>query len=492
MTTLRNARQYTMSTQAVSTGRPHLGGVTIPAGLFHGAWSSVAMHVPDLRFGHAPLPAAAPGYDPTGDALALMAPGTPSPATAAIPGLQDFDSLAPGHRFVVRIPQAWNGDLVVCGTPAMRSECANDAILCDFLLTRGYAFAASNKGIPYNAVIEPAQTVAPIRSNAYVIPFDLPGVPKNTAAIRLGALTPAYGATSRPGMRTSRALTRAAKERRTDAARAGAPARTYAVGLSLGGSQVRWLLERHPELVDGGVEWASVYWHPDCEPADVLAGVSADTCRPTLRAHTATAPLTLRSLRPAFRLTGSARCRAHQSLWDDHYRLAPYYADLTTFAFAKLLDPESGPLDTLESRAAYVPSAQARARIATFTHTGALGRPLIGIAGECDVFVTPQHHAMPYLEAVHRAGCAARYRQYVVTNGTHVDAYAAFGYGVAAAVAVRLARVRPTRRNRADRRSDALQRHGSKRANARGDVGTSPADHRPGSYVAEPRSVMAR
>ena len=79
---------------------------------------------------------------------------------------------------------------------------------------------------------------------------------------------------------------------------------------------------------------------------------------------------------------------------------------------------------------ARIPSAAARAEIGKFAHTGELQRPLIGLAGAADVFVVPEHNATGYLEAVTAAGRGDRYWQYLVENGTHVDAYATFGYGL--------------------------------------------------------------
>lgn len=385
--------------------------------------------LPDLRFGYAPRPEPTPGYDPAADARALIVAATPSPAQQPIPGYQILDSLGPGQRYVVRIPEAWNGKLVVCGTPATRSEFANDATFSDFLLARGFAFASSNKGIPYNAILEPAAQSSDAQT-LYRIPFDMPGVPKDTAVLRLGALSP-----RRIGVNTWHAdlpgLIAAANEH-VRSARGSAPRRTYAVGLSIGGGQVRWLLERHPELVDGGLEWASVYWHPGENiltylPAFLrnmpayLSSRFADTA-----AHAA---IVAAGFPPDRRQADDA----HPSLWNDHYaNLAPFYADLTTFMFARLLDPDAGQLDSLERRAAYVPSEAARETISAFAHTGAIERPLIGITGDADVFITPQHNAAPYLTAVRAAGRGDRYWQYVVAGGTHVDAYAAFGYGLQA------------------------------------------------------------
>lgn len=381
----------------------------------------------DLRFGYAPLPPPQAGFDPSGDANALQVPQTPSPALVPVPGTQQLGSLRAGQRFVLRLPAVWNGKLVVCGTPATRSEFANDAILGDFLLSRGYAFASSNKGIPYNAVFE-AATETPDAARAYPVPFAFREIPPGSAVIRSGALSPEripVGAWHEDYV----ALARTARDRVR--AHYGRAARyTYAAGLSIGGGQVRYLLERHPELADGGVEWAGVYWHPDEHVLAYLpaflrampAYVASGYADPAVHATIVAAGF------PADRL-GSLP--GHPSLWDDHYSsVPPYYADLTAFLFAALLDPEAPPLATLADRAGYRPSLAVGAEIRGFMQSGALQRPLISIAGDADVFVTPQRNAAPYLAAVLAAGRGERYWQYVVAGGTHVDSYAAFGYGL--------------------------------------------------------------
>jgi hypothetical protein len=108
----------------------------------------------------------------------------------------------------------------------------------------------------------------------------------------------------------------------------------------------------------------------------------------------------------------------------------PFYSDLTTFLFAAALDPAARPLVTLEARAAYVPTAAAERAIGTFAHSGRIGKPLVGVAGDADVFITPQHNFDPYLAAVRAAGRDDRYWQYEVAGGTHVDAFAALGWGL--------------------------------------------------------------
>jgi hypothetical protein len=384
--------------------------------------------VPDLRFGSSPLPEPFPGFDPAGDARAIMGAGTPSPAVSPIPGRQYFASLRKDHRYVVRVPDAWNGKLAVCGTPALRSEHANDGIWSDFLLARGYAYASSNKGIPYNAVVESWSTTA-APDLTYRLPFALGNASPDTLGIRSGGLVPKLVPVADWHAELADLIVAAADVVRTATGRS--PAKTYVAGISIGGGQVRWLLERHPELADGGVEWSSVYWSPTENilsylPA-FLAGMPAYVASGyrDREAHDAIVAAGF----PPDRIQEDAE---HRSLWDAHYSQPAFYNDVTTFIFAKLLDANARELSTLSERAAYLPSPAVAETIAPFAHSGSLERPLIGIAGSADVFITPQHNAAPYLAAVRAAGRAARYWQYIVEDGTHVDSYVAFGWNLRA------------------------------------------------------------
>jgi hypothetical protein len=407
---------------------------------------------PDLRFGRVSLPEPTPGFDPAADALALFVPGGVSPAREPIPGAQVLASLGAGQRFVVRVPEDWNGDLVACGTPATRSEFANDANLGDFLLARGYAFASANKAIPYNAILEPA-AVTPDLASAYPIPFERHGLRAQAVVVRFGALWPQPIEPLRWHEDFADSIVAAKDVVRTVAGRA--PRRTYALGLSLGGGQVRWLLERHPELADGGLEWAAVHWSPSDHILDQLPPFLAAMpayVRSGYADESAHAAIVAAGFPPDRRQPGSP----HPSLWDDYYsNTAPFYADVTTFAFARALDPEAAswsgrvpnvanPIDGVREpgpsearglalpaeRARYRPSAATRATVAGFAQTGAIERPLIGVAGDADAFVTPERNFAPYLTAVRAAGRAHLYRQYLVAGGTHVDAFCAYGYGL--------------------------------------------------------------
>ena len=218
---------------------------------------------------------------------------------------------------------------------------------------------------------------------------------------------------------------------------------------------MRTLLETRPDLVDGGVDWAGVYWNPDNSLLTYLP--------PFLHAMQNYVVSGFRSAESAAAIAAAGfppdvtqDDLAHPSLWCEYYsNVAPYYADLTVYAYALLIDPAAsadyaktplkpntwdakrlpGTIDgtglaRAELRAAYAPSADAKRAIATFAHSGAIGRPLISIAGTRDTFITPSHNAVAYADAVRAAGRSAQHALYLVEGGTHVDTFVAFGYGL--------------------------------------------------------------
>ena len=69
-------------------------------------------------------------------------------------------------RFVLRLPNDWNGKLVVAGASGTRSEFNGDCAWSDYVLQQGYAYASQNKGA-LNLYF--AATAAPTRCLAALI-----------------------------------------------------------------------------------------------------------------------------------------------------------------------------------------------------------------------------------------------------------------------------------------------------------------------------------
>ena len=126
-------------------------------------------------------------------------------------------------QFVIRLPERWNGQLVVTGAPGVRKQYANDYIISDWVLSQGYAYASTDKGNSGTSFFNNGARSAP-------------GQAVREWHDRVSELTVAaqqvvqqrYGRT---------------------------PDRTWMTGISNGGYLTRWQLENRPELYDGGVDW---------------------------------------------------------------------------------------------------------------------------------------------------------------------------------------------------------------------------------------------
>lgn len=295
-------------------------------------------------------------------------------------------------QFVLRLPDHWNGGLVVTGSPGVRAQYANDHAVADFVLARGYAFAATDKGNTGGAFYRdghaPGQAIAEWNH-------------------RVTQLT-----------RAARAVV---------AQRYHRPVRrTLAAGVSNGGYLVRWQLENHPELYDGGIDWEGTLWRKNG------AGPNLFTYLPdALRAY------------PRYADGGPDADAAHDAmvaagfpagsefLWPYHYR---YYWDVTQRIYREEIDPgydgatEAGtPYCTPGSPdcdADYDYAARPQAvhdAVSSIGLTGRIGKPLITLQGTLDVLLPISTDSDVYARMVRDAGRAGMYRYYRIEDGTHVD-----------------------------------------------------------------------
>jgi pimeloyl-ACP methyl ester carboxylesterase len=296
--------------------------------------------------------------------------------TAEVPGRLVEGTLPSDHaaRFLLRLPRDWNGRLVVAAASGITDEHTYDLYFSDFLLSRGYAFAATDKGVR-RAVLD-GDTVL------------MPHTPENSVRVwsaRLQALVELSIATAQRhyGKR---------------------PAKTYAVGLSNGGYVARRAAETRSGLIDGALDISGVLWRAD--EGNVLRELPA-----ALRAAAGSWD------RAALKAAGFP---AEQPRWDpviSQYR--DVYWEAVVHLFLGDLDPEyvgEAQDYDLDARPAFV-----REAIATFENSGDLQVPLISVAGGHDFLISCAGHALAYRDLVRGRGKDALHRLTLIEDATHID-----------------------------------------------------------------------
>ncbi|MPY30986.1 tannase/feruloyl esterase family alpha/beta hydrolase [Streptomyces adustus] len=342
----------------------------------------------------------ASGHTDPADFAGLTPRDLPTPS--GVPGIQidgyfpDSSTTNTNHgwnhdaQFVIRLPDHWNGGLVVSGTPGNREQYANDRAISDWVLSRGYAYAATDKG------------------NTGLAFYRDGGRPGDAIAewnTRLTQLT-----------RAARAVVAQRYHR--------PPARTIATGISNGGYLVRWQLENHPELYDGGVDWEGTLWRAD-GPNLLTFLPSALRAYPVYAAGGPGAADALEAMHRAGYPAGS------EFLWPYHEQV---YWDLTQRIYREELDPgfdgaiEAGtpfcasgtPGCDADYSYATRPERVHRA-VGRIALTGRIGKPLITLQGTLDVLLPIGRDSDVYARMVHDAGRGALLRYYRIEDGTHTD-----------------------------------------------------------------------
>src|SRR5215471_8200091 len=216
------------------------------------------------------LTTANPATTPANDAIAALprfaftpqadrdtiAPDPPhrTPIAGPVPGVQINARIAEDPqgqaRVLIRLPDNWNGRLVVAGAPGTRSEFNGDFAWSDYVVQKGYAYVAQNKGTLNLRATTAADPMAcrlnpALGKDTFVLFYDDdPGMPFTRWA---------------PFKAEAARLGRAAVQ-----IHYGRDAQyTYAVGTSNGGYQVRRAVETYPELFDGGVDWEGTFVDAD-------------------------------------------------------------------------------------------------------------------------------------------------------------------------------------------------------------------------------------
>lgn len=359
-----------------------------------------------------------------------------APVTQVVPGLQINARIAGDPtgqaRFLLRLPNDWNGRLVVAGASGTRSEFNGDFAWSDYVLQQGYAYASQNKGVLNLRIASLASATPP-----------------NPLACRLN---PASGVwvnfydndDGQPFTRWAQYMAEAAKlaRRGVEAGYGREPRYTYAVGTSNGGYQVRRAVESSPELFDGGVDWEGTHVSPE---APNLLSALPDAVRnyPDYVASGFSASSTAARNIVAAGYPPDIVAAPGVSLWNNH---SLSFWEVTACQWQKRLDPGydtyGGGVDNYHYVARRTAS-DVDDQLAAFATTGRIQRPLVTVAGTMDALLPIDHHARAYARAVaaaQRSGPHAdgrgndddrsrdarpqpAYRLYEVQNGNHIETY---------------------------------------------------------------------
>ena len=341
----------------------------------------------------------ATGHTDASDWLPLHSAATRNPA-GLVPGIQ-VDGYFPdtsttnayrgwNHdaQFVIRLPDNWNGKLVITGAPGVRRQYANDYLISDWVLARGYAYASTDKGNSgtsfYKDGASPGDAIAEWHQRV----TELTIAAKQVVAQRYGR----------------------------------APDYTYMTGISNGGYLTRHALENRPDLYDGGVDWEGAFWSP--------GGPNLFTYLPAALKHF-----------PAYRTQGGRAAYdqmiaagfapGSEFLWEHHYAV---YWDLTQRTYREEMDPaydgalEGGipfcasGLPLCDADYAYAARPQAvKDAVSRISLHGRIGKPMITLHGDFDSLLPISTNSDVYADLIRKAGRGHLHRYYVVQGGNHVD-----------------------------------------------------------------------
>ena len=351
------------------------------------------------------------GHTNKSDWDGLHAEGTRNPA--GVPGLQ-VDGYFPDNRttptpnpnnnwfhdsqFVVRFPNDWNGKVIVTGAPGVRRQYANDFIIGDWVLAKGYAFVSTDKG---NGGVE------------FYDDGSEPGGSVLEWHRRVEQLTKATKA--------------AAKKYYGEA-----PKRTYITGISNGGYLTRYALENTPELYDGGVDWEGTLFR--AEGPNLLTYLpTALSEYPDYKAAEATGATDDQAAHDAMIEAGFEP--GSEFLWDEHYTV---YWDLTQRIYREEFDPgydeplkagipfcqDEENLPGCDANYVYEERPdEVKEAVRKVSLTGDIGRPMLTLHGDLDALLPIRTDSDVYTGLVRGAGRGNAHRYYTIGEGNHVDSY---------------------------------------------------------------------
>lgn len=283
-----------------------------------------------------------------------------TPLPDAVPGLLVEGTLAPDHhaRFLLRVPARWNGRLVCTAASGVTSERTYDLYLSDYLLSRGYAFASTDKGVRLGMVDD---IIVIPQSEDYSV-RRWAGRLEDLARVAVAECAKARGKT---------------------------PEFTYAAGLSNGGFIARKAAESSAGLFDAAIEVSGVLWRADA--GNILREL----------------PAALRKLPAVDAKWAPVLAWYRDTYWDAVLNMFIGDLDPGYAGEAAAYDFDSRP--------------EAKKAVESFQNSGDLKIPLVSIAGRQDWLIPCAGHAEAYAALVKKAGKASLHTLEIVEDATHID-----------------------------------------------------------------------